>query len=65
MKITISELRRIIREEWWAEAYDKQLTDDASFNSQSLLVPDDIKNTLKKWMRSMGLSGIKKKKRRR
>jgi hypothetical protein len=55
-----SEIRDIIREEWWAEAYDKNLTDDPEFKKKSVLVPDDIKDSIKSWSHKMGLSTYKR-----
>ena len=61
--MTIGEIRSLIREEvrsalqeeWWAEAYDKGLLDDDSIKKKSVYVPDDIKDVIKKWMKTMGL----------
>lgn len=66
-RITIGEIRLLIRdqfksivkEEWWAEAYDKALVDDPSLDDTSVLVPDDIKHNIKKWAQTMGLDGRK------
>jgi len=61
-RITIGEIRSLIRSEFQRlqlEAYDKDLIDDESFNDDSVLVPDDIKDSIKKWVRVMGLSNGK------
>lgn len=44
-----------LKEEWWAESYDKRLYDDESINKDSVYVPDDIKNSIKKWIKDMRL----------
>jgi hypothetical protein len=36
--------------------YDEDLTDDESYNDESMLVPDDIKKVISKWARAMCLS---------
>ena len=54
------ELEKIISEEWWAEAYDKNLIDDPALDKRSVLVPDDIKDAIKNWSRKMGLSSHKR-----
>jgi hypothetical protein len=46
---------RSLREEWLAESYDKKLYDDESINSKSVYVPDDIKKSIKKWIKDMML----------
>ena len=56
LKTFIREEVKRLREEWWAEAYDKLLIDDESFNKKSVFVPDDIKTSIKKWMFKMRLS---------
>ena len=48
-------IRHIIKEEWWAESYDKNLLDDPAFDEKSVYVPDDIKIAIRKWAKSMGL----------
>ena len=50
----------LLNEEWWEECYDKTLDDDESFNKESLLVPDDVKHSIKKWMQAMHLNHVKK-----
>jgi len=55
-----SEFKRLLREEWWAEAYDKALVDDPALEKHSVLVPDDIKHSIKKWTAAMGLDGRKR-----
>lgn len=51
------ELTRLLGEDWWAESYDKSLVDDPAFQEDSVLVPNDIKDTIKKWTRAMKLDG--------
>ena len=51
------ELTRLLGEDWWAESYDKALVDDPAFQEDSVLVPNDIKDTIKKWTRAMKLDG--------
>jgi hypothetical protein len=68
MKLTIGELKRIVREaviggSHPSESYGKELMDDPKFVERSVMVPDDIKHSIKKWCRSMGLSGVRKRKR--
>jgi hypothetical protein len=68
LKLTIGELRILIREatsDCWGgshpeEIYEQELADDPSLAKQSVLVPDDIKDSIRKWMKVMGLSGHKK-----
>lgn len=53
-------LRSLIREHLAGshpeEAYNKNLLDDPSFNEKSMLVPDDIKEKIRKWAKDMKLS---------
>ena len=61
MKITIKELRQLIREKIQEEeskdkTYKQELEDDPSYKEKSVLVPDDIKKKIKKWSRDMKLS---------
>lgn len=42
------------------EAYDKELMDDPLIKKKSVIVPDDIKHSVRGYMRAMGLSGRKK-----
>ena len=44
--------------------YTHNLTDDDSWNQRSILVPDDIKDKIKKYFTKMELSRHKTKKRR-
>ena len=62
MKTDLSALRTFIfeevknlKEEWWSESYDKRLYDDESINKKSVYVPDDIKKSIKKWIKDMML----------
>jgi hypothetical protein len=60
MKLTIKQLKSLIREslagshpdEW----YNNYLLEDPKFEEKSLYVPDDIKNTISKWAKDMGLT---------
>jgi hypothetical protein len=38
-----------------AKPFDKNLFDDDTINQHSVLVPDDIKNSIKKWLLDMNL----------
>jgi hypothetical protein len=38
-----------------AKPYDKNLFDDETINQRSILVPDDIKISIKKWLLDMNL----------
>ena len=73
MKLTLSALRRIIREavqqDCWGgsrpeETYDEELVEDEAYKKHSVLVPDDVKRPINAWMKQMGLAGTKKKRRR-
>lgn len=68
MRVTIAELRRIVREGLGgshpSEAYDKELADDPALKKQSKLVPDDIKHAIGKWSEAMGLTTKRKKRSR-
>lgn len=65
MKLTLAELRKLINENLSGshpeQAYDGNLVDDPAFEKQSVLVPDDIKQSIKSWLKTMGLSSRKKK----
>lgn len=60
MKLKLGELRQVIRHTLAGshpdESYDKELTDDPSFDEKSVYVPDDIKKKIKSWMKDMKLS---------
>jgi hypothetical protein len=62
MKITIGELRRIIKETIAGslpdETYDDYLLDDPFFNKQSVLVRDDTKKKIKTWATDMKLNSV-------
>lgn len=68
MRVTVAELRRMIREGLGGsdpnEAYDHDLADDPALHKKSVLVPDDVKKPIGKWMKAMGLSRGKKKRSR-
>lgn len=69
MRLTLRQLRRLIREatdDCWGgshpeEMYEQEFEDDPALKKKSVLVPDDIKRSISKWSRAMGLSGRKKK----
>ena len=42
------------------ESYDKELMQDEAFGEESVYVPDDIKEKIKKWANDMGLSSKKR-----
>jgi hypothetical protein len=54
MKLTLKELRELVRSTL-AEAYDKRLIDDESFNKQSYVVPDEIKDKIRRYITDMRL----------
>ena len=60
MKITIGQLRKIIRESLSGsqpeESYKIHLLDDPAFQEDSVLVPNDIKKKIKKWAKDMKLT---------
>jgi len=62
VKITIGELRRIIKETIAGslpdETYDDYLLDDPFFNKQSVLVRDDTKKKIKTWATDMKLNSV-------
>ena len=69
MKTTVGDLRRIVREvakdcfggSQPAEMYEQELESDPDLKKKSVLVPNDIKKSVKTWTQDMGLSGTKKK----
>lgn len=65
--MTVAELRALVKEavDCWGgsrpeEMYEQELEDDPALKKKSVLVPDDVKNALSSWYRTMGLSGRKK-----
>ena len=75
MILSLSELRRRISalleqsDDCWGgshpeELYEEELEDDPELKKHSVLVPDDIKKSISKWSKSMGLSGTKNKRAR-
>lgn len=70
--MAVGELRRLIREateDCWGgscpeETYDEELVEDEAWKKHSVLVPDDVKASISKYMKDMGLSGTKKRLRR-
>lgn len=63
MRITISTVRQLIREElhevasrvWNGDKPDKNLMDDDHIDEKSMLVPDDIKDAIRKYFKAMHL----------
>lgn len=63
MRITVGTVRRLIREEfnevvskvWWGDKPDKHLMDDEHIDEKSMLVPDDIKDAIRKYFKAMHL----------
>lgn len=53
-------IKSVIKEEWWAESYDRNLLDDPAFNEESVYVPDDIKDSIRRWAKMMGLYDSKR-----
>jgi hypothetical protein len=68
VKLQLSELRSLIREALAGsrpeENYDNELAEDEAWKQHSVMVPDDVKAPINKWMKSMGLAGAKKKRAR-
>lgn len=68
MRLTIAELCRVIHEELsgshFGEAYDKDLVNDPTYNEKSVYVPNDIKDTIRKWSKAMGLTWKRKRRSR-
>jgi hypothetical protein len=66
-RITVGQLRDIIREVYGGslpdETYDDELLDDPTFKEESTYVPDDIKDSIKKWAKDMGLHTGQRRKR--
>lgn len=69
MRLTMATLRQLVREsvhDCWGgshptETYDQELTeDDEAYQKHSVMVPDDVKASINKWAKAMGLSGRKK-----
>ena len=52
----IEETKNYFRDDWWAISFDKRLFDDESIQYRSVIVPDDIKDHIKKWLHDMKLS---------
>jgi hypothetical protein len=60
MKMTIGQLREVIKRSFAGsqpdETYKIDLLDDPAFSEKSILVPDDIKDKIRKWAKDMKLS---------
>lgn len=59
---SIDALRIIIREEIHnvlVRSREHSLADDQSYSKKSVLVPDDIKDSVDVWMSKMGLCGVR------
>ena len=58
--MTIGQIREIVRKSIAGsdpnEAYTEELLDDEAFAQKSMYVPDDVKDKIKKWAKSMKLS---------
>lgn len=52
----IEEAYTLFEKEMRAKPYDKNLFDDDTIKQKSILVPDDIKDSIKKWLNSMNLA---------
>lgn len=60
VKLTIKQLRNLVKEQLAGshpeESYDKELIDDPAIAQKSVYVPDDIKDSIKTWMKDMQLT---------
>jgi hypothetical protein len=57
--VKLCEVKKLIRSfagSHPSEAYNKDLMDDDALKKKSVLVPDDIKDKIRKWAKSMGLT---------
>jgi hypothetical protein len=61
----ISDITEISQDCWGGsnpdELYEEELADDPDMKKHSVLVPDDVKAPIAKFMKAMGLAGTKKK----
>jgi hypothetical protein len=73
MRTTVGKLRHLIQEvskDCWGgshpeETYDEELVDeDDAYKKKSVYVPDDVKASIGKYFKAMGLSHPKKAKKR-
>ena len=68
MKLTVKQLKKLIESSLGgsdpSESYSKELEDDPALKGHSVLVPDDIKHSIKKWSNAMGLSGHRRARKR-
>lgn len=55
MKITIGQLRSVIRE-WYKPKSENSLKNDASYKGKSVIVPDETKNVIDSYLDAMGLT---------
>lgn len=53
--MSLGELRAYVRL-CLREAFDKDLFDDPKVNDKSVLVPDDIKKKIKRWLKHMKMT---------
>jgi hypothetical protein len=53
MKISIKEIRELIRSLIQEQKYGINLLDDESYNQESIIVPKDIKDKINKWLKDM------------
>ena len=60
MKISLGRLREVIRKSIAGsqpdETYESDLIDDPAFKEKSVLVPDDIKKSIRRWSKKMNPS---------
>lgn len=46
-------IQTVLKEEWWEETYNKKIVDDDAFKGTSIIVNDDAKEKIKKWLQQM------------
>ena len=46
-------IKTILKEEWWSESYTKKIVDDDAFKGTSIVVNDETKEKIKKWLKQM------------
>jgi hypothetical protein len=56
MKVTLGNIRQLIREQWYLEEYKNELVNDEAFGKESVYVPDGTKDKIRKWLKDMGLA---------
>ena len=55
MKLSVGSLRILINELWWEEQYDSLLMNDPAMDAETLIVPKQSKDKIKKWAKDMKL----------